>query len=246
MNFKLVPNNDNNSFFSIKKGSKNTPVSLLENKGGSDEIEGEIVITPNTNDDRDVVFVTAQSGAGKSFWIVDYALQYRIKYPKNSIYLISAIDKNEKSTIDKIKKLKKIDINNELFLESIDIEELKNSLVIFDDVDNLKKGYIRNAVWDLMTDILKTGRHYRISAIVSYHNMSDGAATRSILNECNKIVVFPSVSTSLKYLFEKYLGISNKDTKKIMNLDTRSVCITKTYPKCVLYKNGAFILRPNF
>lgn len=246
MNFKLVLNNDKNSFFSIKKGTSITPVSLLEGVEGVDEIKGNIIITPNKSRERDVLFISGQSGSGKSYYTQAYASEYQKKYKKNRVFLFSTL-KSDVGSIDKIKKLKKIDITNPLFIEdNIDIEELKDSLLIFDDVDNLANGQIKDQVWKIMTDCLFTGRHHNISVIVTYHTLSDWKRTRAILNECNYIVVFPSVSGSLKTLFDKYLGMNNRDVKKIMNLDTRSVTICKTYPKVILYDKGAYILRPKY
>jgi hypothetical protein len=248
MNFKLV-HNDKNSFFSIREKKKLTPVSLVESlRGGEDEIElksgSTIQHTPTKKKEREVLYITGQSGSGKSYYTYEYVTAYQKMYPKNEVYLVSAV--SDVSTIDKIKKLRKIDLSKPEFLElDVPLEELKDSMVIFDDVDSISNKHVKKKVWGLMSDILTKGRHYNVSAVITFHVATSGAETKLILNESQSITFFPSASggRTLKYLLDSYLGLDKKQIDKIKRLDSRWCTVVKSYPKVVLYEGGAYILR---
>ena len=247
MNIHLKEGSDTNTFFSIKsKGGKKMelkPISL-DTGDGTDAITGEVVHTPNKKQERSILYITGQSGSGKSYYTKDYASVYQKAYPKNEVFLISAV--NDVSTIDKIKKLKKLKIDKPEFLDGdIPLEEFKNSLVIFDDVDSISNKAVKKKVWQVMSNILTMGRHYNVSAIITFHVATAGAETKLILNESQSITIFPSASggRTLKYLLDAYLGLDKKQIEQIKKLDSRWVTIVKSYPKVVLYEKGAYILR---
>ena len=247
MNIHFKEGDDANSFFGVKtkvaKKDVIKPISLIE-CDGEDEFTGPIQHTPNKKTERSILYITGQSGSGKSYYTKDYAQTYQKMYPKNEVYLISAVQ--DVSTIDKIKKLRKIDIFKPVFLEvDVPLEEFKDSLVIFDDVDSISNKTLKKKVWQIMSDILTMGRHYNISAIITYHVATAGNETKLILNESQSITIFPSASggRTLRYLLDQYLGLDKKQIERIKKLDSRYCTIVKSYPKVVLHEKGAYILR---
>ena len=155
--------------------------------------------------------------------------------------MVSALG-DDKGSIDKVKGLKRIKINDDFLNDIIDISELKDSLVIFDDVDSLK-GIQKKKVWELMSNILTMGRHHNISCLITYHVITAGLDTKIILNESHFIVCFPSTmgNGAARYLFDKYLGLDNKEIKRIKKLKTRWVCVMKSYPKVIISQKEMFI-----
>jgi hypothetical protein len=247
MNIRLKENDATNSFFSLKtkNGKKDIliPVSLSTGEG-AEEIVGKIAHTPNKSQERSILYITGQSGSGKSYYTTEYVNNYKKTFPKNDVILVSAV--KDISTIDKIKKLKKVDITKPEFLSTeVPLEELKDSCIIFDDVDSIGNKQIKKKVWELMSNVLTMGRHFNITAIITYHVATAGAETKLILNETQSITFFPSASggRTLKYLLDSYLGLDKKQIEKIKSLDTRWVTICKSFPKVVLYENGSYILR---
>jgi hypothetical protein len=247
MNIRLKENDATNSFFSLKtkQGKKEilVPVSLAAGEG-ADEITGKITHTPNKSQERSILYITGQSGSGKSYYTTEYVANYKKMYPKNDVILVSAV--NDTSTIDKIKKLKKIDIRKPEFLSTdVPLEELKDCCIIFDDVDSISNKFVKKKVWELMSNVLTMGRHFNITAIITFHVATAGNETKLILNESQSITIFPSASggRTLKYLLDSYLGLDKKQIEKIKSLDSRWVTICKSYPKVVLYEGGAYILR---
>jgi chromosomal replication initiation ATPase DnaA len=144
------------------------------------------------------LFVAGESGAGKSRFIREYAKLYNKMFPKNQIYLISYLDKDE--TLDEFKKIIRINAFQEDFLnECLDFkleEEFPNSLVIFDDIDSIVNKKTKEKVYGLMNKMLRLGRHHGISVAYSGHELYASFEIKAVLNEsmfymkgCDKIIL---------------------------------------------------------
>ena len=200
---------------------------------------------PNINKERDVRFIIGQSGSGKSYFVSQYAKNYKKIHPKSSIYIFSTLDE-DKDGLDRIGKVIRIKLDDEFINgEPIDTKEFENSLVIFDDVDNIALKKTKDVVWSYMNNMLQTGRHYKISVCVTFHVSCAGHATKMVLNECNSITIFGATigGKNLKYLLDNYLGMDKNQIERVKKLDSRSVTIYKTYPKTVVSDTDIFVLR---
>jgi len=235
------------SMFSIMDGKKKPiPVSLSP-KDGPDEMvltKGKFQLGPNSKNERDVAYVFGQSGSGKSYFVVDLVTQYKKAHPKNRIFLFTTV--YDVSTIDKIKGLKKIKTGDPEFLSMpFILEDFKNSIIIFDDVDGIQNKALKSKMWFCMSEILTKGRHYHISCVVTNHVATNGHDTKLILNEAQSITLFPSTvgARVLKYVLSDYLGMSRDEIARVKKLDSRAVTILKSYPKIILSEKEAFILR---
>jgi len=171
------------------------------------DTDGEFQPTPSGKG-REVVYVTAPSGAGKSTWISKYCYNYMKMFPKNRVILLSRL--NDDDALDKIKGLSRLTIDQELVDNPIDcVKELANTLVIFDDVDTIKDKALKQALIHLQDDILQVGRHSNTTIIISSHLATNYKDTKIVLAESHKIVVFPEASSaySMRYLLTKYIGL---------------------------------------
>jgi len=179
-----------------------------------------------TDKERDIIYITGQSGSGKSYFTKLFADEYKKKYKKREIYLFSAIDDDE--SIDSIKDLKRINI--------------KDSMCIFDDVDTITSKQIRNKVFGILNMILQCGRHANISVVYTSHICCAGAETKLILSEAHAVVIFPKTmgNRSLKYLCDSYFGMDKEQIQKIKQIGGRHAIIHKTYPMVVMGANSAF------
>jgi hypothetical protein len=197
---------------------------------------------PDKQKERSILYVTGASGSGKSYYTYLYCEQYRKMYPKNPIYLISSV--NDDSSIDKIKGLKRFILDEKFMNTHIGVEDFKDSMVIFDDTDCLTNKIMRNKINGILGLILETGRHFNTSCIYTSHVANAGLDTKKILNESHSITLFPASlgGRALKYLLDNYLGFNKEQIKKVKKLKSRWVTITKTYPMCVLYQTGAFLV----
>lgn len=201
-------------------------------------------INASKNSKREILYITGASGSGKSTYTLNYIKQYKKRYNKNEVWLFSALKEDE--TIDKIKP-KRIIIDDRLITEPLSIEEFKDSLCIFDDVDVIKVKEHREAVYGLLNAILETGRHFNISCIITNHLPTAGKDTRRVINECHSVTYFPQSGAAgqMKRLLQDYLGMDNKTLKDIRKMNTRWATIFKNYPMCIMTERKVFSLNPD-
>lgn len=191
-------------------------------------------LTVDPKDERQVLYVNGPSGSGKSYFTSKYAAEYKKVHPKNEIILFSP--KPQDDCLDKI-GLHRFNFNHPDWLdETIDIDEFKDSLIIYDDMEAVSDKKLRKKIADLLNALLVQGRSNRISVVVINHNACSGHYTKLILNECTSCTFFPSASTGkdLKYLLEAYFGLNKRQIDKVKNVDSRHVTILKTYPQIIL------------
>lgn len=193
---------------------------------------------PNTKKERDVGVVVGSSGSGKSTYINKYIKQYKKIYKKREIYFFSNLTEDKSLDV----KINRIKIDDELLDDPLTVEDFKDSLVIFDDIDVISNKFLKEAVYKIMNQILETGRHFRVSCIMTSH-LSNGLNMKRILNESQFFVYFPWGSTkSTNYVLENYIGIDKNDIKKIKSTKSRWACVYKNYPQGVLTEKNVFML----
>lgn len=202
---------------------------------------------PTKTKARDVLYITGQSGSGKSYYTLMYCKEYLKMYPSRSVYLFSALQEDE--TLDKLKQLKRIALNGAFLQTQFVIDDFADSMVIFDDWDSVQNKLMKQKLDAIMHMILTTGRHSKTSCIVITHNATERERTKTILNECNSVTVFP-LSTpprTLHYLMYNYFGLEKEKVNHIKSLvkHSRWVTLCKTYPNIVLYEQGAYLLLPS-
>lgn len=195
------------------------------------------------NEDKnkpDRFYIAGPTGSGKSTFI-NYFLVEQLKKIKKPIYIFS--DKPEDAPLDVFKPYR-IQLDDEIVNNPIEPEELKNSYVIFDDIDSISNRNVKDAVASLRDRILKKGRSSNITTIVTNHQMANYKETKTSLNECNMIVFFPKSGSTyaINYMLKVYIGLGKDQIKKIMELPSRWVCIHKQYPMYVIYSSGCYLL----
>jgi hypothetical protein len=188
---------------------------------------------PDKNTERSILYITAPSGSGKSYYTKQYIEEYHKSYPKRDVFIFSSLDSD--TTLDKLKYIKRIKIKNQEFLDmELTAQDFKDSLVIFDDTDCLTNKPIKMKVLGILNQILEVGRHHNVSLVYTSHLATDGNNTKRILNEAHSITIFPKNMglRGIKYLLEMYLGLDKNEIKKIKNISGRWVTVQKTYPMC--------------
>lgn len=199
---------------------------------------------PNVNRERDILYITACSGAGKSYYAKKYVEEYHKIFKKRDVFLFSAL--SEDSTLDELDYIKRIGLTQE-FLgdEDISAEDFENSLVIFDDCDCIVDKTMKKKVSSLLNSILQTGRHFKTSLIYTSHSATMGNETKLILSECHSITIFPSGcgNRTLKYLLDSYLGLDRKQIKYIKDVPSRWITIAKTYPMVIFSEHDAIVAK---
>ena len=204
--------------------------------------EGKFQQIPDTTKARDIIFCFGPSGSGKSSYTLKYLQEYKKKYKQNEIYLFSALTEDE--TIDQLKDIKRIKVDETLVSDPLDIIEFKHSCVVFDDIDVIGNKHIREAVYKILNQILELGRHHHITCIITNHLATNGKDTRRILNECGSITYFPSSGSvkGINYLLETYVGMDKKDILKAKQTKSRWITVFKHYPQVVMGEKNLWLL----
>ena len=204
--------------------------------------EGKFQQIPDTTKNRDILYCTAPSGAGKSTYTLKYLQEYKKKYKQNEIYLFSALTEDE--TIDQLKDIKRIKVDETLVSDPIDIKEFEKSCVVFDDFDVISNKPIREAVIKIMNSILELGRHMSITCIITNHLSTNGTSTRRVLNEANAITIFPSSGSvkGMNYLLQTYCGMDKKDILKAKKTKSRWITIFKHSPQIMMGEKNIWLL----
>lgn len=223
--------------------TNNKTIYLNENSDDIDKPFKELQLSnnnmfqqiPNNNRERDILYISGQSGSGKSYYSKNYIKEYKKIHKNNDIYLFSNIMNDD--SFDEIKGIKKIDIFDEDFIDiDLKADEFGDSLILFDDVDCIQKKQIKKKIYALLNEVLMVGRHYNISIIFTSHIICNGLETKGILNEAHSITIFPNNmgNRSLKYVLDSYLGLDKRQIEKIKNFDSRWMTIIRTYPQSLL------------
>jgi hypothetical protein len=203
--------------------------------------EDEVVPVFDTTKERSVFMVSGMSGSGKSYYTANLCKMYHEQYPDNKIFLFS--NKKADPAFDVLEYIYRISIDDSLLEDKLTLDEIKNSLVLYDDVEFTANKQIDAELTRLSDLILQQGRSMKISFVYITHQSNNYKATKNILNECHSVTIFPAMTTrySLKYLLNNYFGFTKPVIEKICKLPSRWVNISKS-PPLVLHSKGCYLV----
>ena len=145
-------------------------------------------------------------------------------------------------SLDKIQP-KRIKLDDTLHTDPIKVDDLSESICIFDDIDVISNKKIREAVYDILNQVLEIGRHYKIHCVVTNHLPTNGKDTRRILNEAHTVTYFPhSAGGKIKYMLEEYVGLDKKQISYMKKQNSRACTIFKNYPQCYMLEHEIGLL----
>lgn len=206
--------------------------------------DGKMRILPSFDaDHRNTLYIAGPSDSGKSTQVKAYADGYNRVYPNNTVWLFSKVVGDK--SLEGIKNLKQIELNEELSQDPININELKNSLVIFDDIGKIRDKDVKKEIDFLLGEILQEGRHPNIECIATNHIIADHKNTKDLLNESSFITVFPHTNKmQIKYILKTYIGLEPKQIKEVLEKvkGSRWMSIYTRAPNYVVYEHGCFLL----
>jgi len=196
--------------------------------------------------ERNVVYIAGPSGSGKSTFASNLIRAYLNSFDK-PLYIFSRTDcKNDPAF--KGLKFMQIPINEQLLEEPIDItQELTGgSIVLFDDCNTIQNDKLRVIVEKIMNDILEVGRKLDITILITSHLVIPNSKkfARTIMNELQSLTVFPKSGSAqqIRYTLKTYFGLSNRQIDSILEIKSRWITISKTYPMYVLSERLVYIL----
>lgn len=256
MNFEK----DGKNIIRIKNKKKDDPkkstyIYLSDNNENVKKIIDEIELPPEErnnfvlqhlpykNSARQILYISGQSGSGKSYYTLQYAKEYNRMFPKNEIWLFSLLTQDE--TLDKLGKvMKRIKLDEDFLNSKFCIDDFKDKLIIYDDTEAIRDKYIKEKLNNIADLILTTGRHNNVYMIITSHIITNGFDTKMILTECNSITMFLKTigARSLDYVLKSYFALDKKQIERIKKLKTRWITICRTYPILIIYEYGCYVL----
>ena len=212
-----------------KYGSFSGPTEIFDELDVSD---GVIQPLPNPQLDRNGWYACGQAGSGKTFMTGKFAEELQ-KQNKKKVIVFSPFEKDK--SLSNVKNISFVKMSDEMTENPIQVEELANKIVIFDDIESLPKPY-NNLMKDLRDKCLQIGRKSGIDVLMTNHMLTDYKNTRILLGETHFILFFPETATRMHIdrLCKEYVGLSKKSIDKLCNLNTRWVCIFKNAPRYIM------------
>ena len=140
---------------------------------------------------RSAVYVVGASGSGKSTFIAN---AIKASGRGKDVYLFTTATDLDPA-LAKLKKINKVDyVNDPEALKEIHVDDLAESICIFDDHDNSTNRAVNSTMQRLVNAILENGRKLKIDLYVVSHNPRDFLRTRTLILECDSYVVFPQTN----------------------------------------------------
>jgi hypothetical protein len=192
---------------------------------------------------RDIVYLSGQSGCGKSTAIKKFAERYRRIWPKRHIVLVSALEEDSTlRTNEPPLYIQRLNLDS-LVEDPVKLDELQDVLLIFDDVEGMPKE-TAIAVQELADLVGNRGRHQATSLLYASHLSTDYKRTRNLLMESHWYVFYPSATSAkqLLHLLSTYGGLDREQVQTARRLPSRWVALRKMYPPSILFDGGAYIL----
>ena len=202
--------------------------------------DGILQVLPN----KDVIeksYVSAPSGAGKSFFTGKWINEYLKQHTRNDFFLFSSISSDK--SLDKNDPIR-VEIDAELFDNPIHPSELQDSIVVFDDTDVIADPIVRNAINGLRDAVLECGRHYRTSTIITSHILMNNHETRRVINEATSITFFPNSGSrySIKRYLKYHLGLEKNEIAKLLKIKSRWITVYTHAPQYIIHQHGALMM----
>jgi hypothetical protein len=243
------------AYIANKKGQREGTLSFTESQDGSDSVELEDGFTfqlaprPVKEKERMTLFVAGEAGAGKSYFIREYAKKYHKMFPDNPMYLVSY--KDEDPILDAYEEIVRLHALAPEFLHEcldIDFNEFRDTFFIFDDIDSIVNKKIKETIYGLLNKMLRLGRTYGISVAYIGHALYGSNEIKQVLFEAQSITIFLRYLTykKLKYLLEVYLGFSKNQIEQIRKIKDRSVTLVKGTDKIILSDTQCFVMGNDF
>lgn len=206
--------------------------------------KGEFELYPDPDNIR-VIYVAGPAGSGKSTYCAQYIAKMRNIYPDSQFILFSRL--NEDRVLDELDP-ERVVIDETLIEDPIEYDDIPaNSIILFDDIDCVSDKDLQKRVYKIKDQLLELGRHKHITVLVTSHliNGNDKATTRTMLNESQAVVFFPSGSSAygINFFAKKYLGFSTKQIDTMMGYETRWITVLTKFPQIIMTEHTAIFAK---
>jgi hypothetical protein len=220
-------------FYTCKEDIKNKSMKI-QLKGG-----GKLETLPDPKC-VEKVGVFGISGSGKSYYSARFIKNILRMNKEGNFFILSNVLEDE--PLDKLQPIR-LD-NYETACDGIPIEDIENSVILFDDIATINDRGTRKGIEALRDDLLECGRHYNTRLVCTAHLIMNGWESRRLLNECTSVVLFPRSNRKniINYL-KTYEKFTDADIMRAVNLPSRWFCLVKQKnPQYIIHEKGAYIV----
>ena len=237
--------------FSINHGD--TPIALIQKPNGDDdvvyldkygdfpEIQMPERIFPCFHveqGDAFAIFISGRKKSGKS-WLIKEILQEVLSRVNKKVYLISphtvdpSIDDGfEEGVIIRLEP-------NEYQMELV-----KDSIVIFDDVDSLPDEKIIDKVYLFVKKLLQGARKQGTDVIFANHTLRNSGKTKAVIRESDFYFIFPGTGNDaqIESFMKEYVDKDRQTIRDILSVrNSRWVMIHNAAPFFVLTEHDIYM-----
>ena len=188
------------------------------------------------------IYVSGQSGCGKSRWAGNWLREYQSVYPYRSVTAFCHTPVEDDRAYDRI-DMTQLDLENPDFVELARHEvlaggALDGTICLFDDIDKLE-GDAKETAQRLLGQTLMMGRKAAIPVCFCNHLAADHRATRDIFNAMTACVVFPRGGSAyqLDYMLRRHIGVSKRVVNELMDTRPQWAYIHRSWPTFIITNN---------
>lgn len=202
--------------------------------------DGQFNVLPDVSQ-RSVVYVSAPSGSGKSYWTSNFVTTWQHLFPDNFIFIFSRVE--DDPAFNKFRNVVRVFVGDDYVANPLNASEIPpGSMCIFDDIDTFPIK-LKRAVEHTRDDILEIGRHMHIHCVCTSHVLTDREHTKRMINEATHIVLFPgSNKEAVKRFLKDKLGMVKSQIDRCLNSPSRWICCYTRFPRHVITENQIFML----
>ncbi len=197
-----------------------------------------IQVIPSPTNER--MLIGGPTGCGKSTFASDYARTWQKLFPDRLIHIF-ARQANDAAFegID----CEEIVVTPDILERDLGIHDFVDTLVIFDDMDNLQDKDCLSYIHKLLNDLMACGRKQNIYVIYMTHLFLNRNKTQIPLNETNKIVFFNGMGDRQnRKVLTEYAQMSKSDVDCLTSLPSKWCCLERSRPRYVVHEKGVFLL----
>lgn len=189
------------------------------------------------------VFIAGGTLCGKSLMASVLCNDYNSQHKKNNIIVVSSVDDTRNYNDVRVKRLVCMKVDDSLLDDPIDLERLKKSCTVFDDIEAHEDKDVVRELENMRDRCIRTGRHYDTACIVSNQTLLGSDKTKQALSNCFQVIAYPSSAGKyqLTQFLTRYMSFNKDQIQRIMNLPSRYVLINRTMPNYILSENEVFM-----
>ncbi len=213
-----------------------------ENIPGMNEIklseDEQIEVLPSPKNER--IIIGGPAGSGKSYWAAMYARLWQKLHPEGLIHIF--VRQADDPAYEGI-EFEEIVADRDILDKDLGIFDFVDTLVIFDDMDNLQDKDVITYIHKLLNDLMACGRKQNIYVMYVTHIFKNRNKTQVPLNESNKIVFFNGMGDRGNVgVLKDYAQMDKKEIERVISVKSRWCCLERTRPRYLIHEKGIFLI----